>query len=101
MHYVTHRSKWKQKDKFGITCPDTLFVEFVPVLIEHEKYCVDVSRPRCNRMHFVTRVTHQMQKHKFGITCSCAVFVDLYRSHLSMKNSASTFRDPDPPERIT
>jgi hypothetical protein len=43
MHYVTHRSKWKQKDKFGITCPDALFVEFVPVLIEHEKYCVDVS----------------------------------------------------------
>jgi hypothetical protein len=24
MHYVTHRSHWMQKYKFGVTCPDAL-----------------------------------------------------------------------------
>jgi hypothetical protein len=37
MHYMTHRSQWMQKHKFGIACPSVLFVEFVPVLPEHEK----------------------------------------------------------------
>jgi hypothetical protein len=37
MHYVTHRSHWMQKDKFGVTCPDVLFVKSVPVPPEHEK----------------------------------------------------------------
>jgi hypothetical protein len=26
MHYVTHRSHKMQKHKFGVMCPDTLFV---------------------------------------------------------------------------
>jgi hypothetical protein len=61
MHYVTHRSHWMQKHKFGITCPEALFIESVQVPPEHEK-CVDVTHPRCTRMHYVTRISHQMQK---------------------------------------
>jgi hypothetical protein len=37
MHYVTHRSLWMQKNKFGVMCPDTLFMETVSGLPEHEK----------------------------------------------------------------
>jgi hypothetical protein len=29
MHYVTHKFHQMQKQKFGITCPDTLFMETV------------------------------------------------------------------------
>jgi hypothetical protein len=37
MHYVTHRTHWMQKHKFGVTCVGTLFVQSVPVPPEHEK----------------------------------------------------------------
>jgi hypothetical protein len=37
MHYVTHRSHRRQKHKFGITCPRTLFMEAAPGPPEHEK----------------------------------------------------------------
>jgi hypothetical protein len=37
MHYVTHISHPMQKNKFGITCPEALFVKSVPVPPELEK----------------------------------------------------------------
>jgi hypothetical protein len=37
MHYVTHRSHRKQKDKFGVTSLSVLFVKSILVLPEHEK----------------------------------------------------------------
>jgi hypothetical protein len=37
MHYVTHKSHRMQKHKFSVTCPNTLFVKYVPVPPEHEK----------------------------------------------------------------
>jgi hypothetical protein len=36
MHYVTHRSHRMQKHKFGVTSPDSLFMETTPSLPEHE-----------------------------------------------------------------
>jgi hypothetical protein len=64
-----------QKYKFDGTCPDALIVEFVPVPPEHEKLCVDVSRPGRSGMHYVTHISHQMQKWKLGITCPDVLFV--------------------------
>jgi hypothetical protein len=75
MHYVTHRSQRMQKDKFGIMCPEQLFVKPVPVPPKLETYCIDVSRTGRTRMHYVTRKSHRMRKHKFGITCPEALFV--------------------------
>jgi hypothetical protein len=63
-----------QKHKFGETCPVTL-VESVPVPTEHEKYCVDVLRPRRNGRHYVTRRSNLMQKQKFILTCPILLFV--------------------------
>jgi hypothetical protein len=60
MHYVTRRSDWMQKYKFGVTCPGALFVESVPVRIEHEKKCIDVSCSGCTRLHNMTRRSHSM-----------------------------------------
>jgi hypothetical protein len=37
MHYVTCRSHWMQKYMFGVTSPNTLFVESTTVPPEHEK----------------------------------------------------------------
>jgi hypothetical protein len=37
MHYVTCRSHQMEKHKFGITCPSTLFMEFIPLPPELEK----------------------------------------------------------------
>jgi hypothetical protein len=45
MHYLTRISKWMQKHKFGVTCPDSLSMETTPGPPEHKKECVDVSRP--------------------------------------------------------
>jgi hypothetical protein len=36
MHYVTRRSHWMEKHKFGVTCPDVLFVESTSVSPLHE-----------------------------------------------------------------
>jgi hypothetical protein len=40
---VTRRSHQIQKYKFDIICPGAFFVEFLPVPLEHEKYCIDIS----------------------------------------------------------
>jgi hypothetical protein len=61
-------------------CPDALFVEFVPVPPEHEKYCIDVSYPRRTRMHYVTHRSHQMHKHKFGVRCCSVLFCGIRTS---------------------
>jgi hypothetical protein len=53
-HYVTHRSHRIKKHKYGVTCPDALFMETAPGPPEHEKYCVDVSWPGRTRMHYLT-----------------------------------------------
>jgi hypothetical protein len=42
---------------------------------EHEKLCIDVSRPRHARMHYVIFRSHRMQKHKFDVTYPGALFV--------------------------
>jgi hypothetical protein len=68
MHYVTRRYHRIQKHKFGVKCPDALFVESEPVPAEQTKECVNVSRPVCTTMHYMTRRSHRMQKHKFGVT---------------------------------
>jgi hypothetical protein len=34
MHYVTRRSQWMQKQMFCVTCPNALFVETAPGLME-------------------------------------------------------------------
>jgi hypothetical protein len=74
---VTLRSHWMQKQKFSIvTCPRVLFMETVPGPPEHEKECVDISRPKCFRMHYVIRRSHRMQKHKFGVTRPVAHFME-------------------------
>jgi hypothetical protein len=72
---MTNRSHRMQKQKFGVTCPRALLVETAPVPLEHEIYCVDVSRPGRTEMHYVTRRSHLMQKHKFSVTCPGAFFV--------------------------
>jgi hypothetical protein len=74
MHYVTHRSHRMQKQKFGVTCPDMIFVESVLVLPEPKKSCIDVSCSGCTEMHYVTRRSHPLQKHKFGVTCPHAFY---------------------------
>jgi hypothetical protein len=76
MHYVTRRTHRMEKHKFGITCPDTLFVESVPVPPKHEKACVIVSWHGRTRMHYLTHISHCMQKHKFGVTCPIALFME-------------------------
>jgi hypothetical protein len=53
MYYVTRRSHGVQKHKFGVTCLGELFRETTPGPHKHEKYCVDVSRPKCTEMHYV------------------------------------------------
>jgi hypothetical protein len=73
---VTHRFHRMQKHKFSVTCPEVLFVEFIPVPHEDEKLCVDVSRPESTRMHYVTHRTHRMQKQMFGVTCPSALYVE-------------------------
>jgi hypothetical protein len=37
VHYVTRRSHRMQKNKFGTTCPEVLFVKAIPVPLKHEK----------------------------------------------------------------
>jgi hypothetical protein len=66
-----------EKHKFGVSCPDALCMETVPVPPEHEKYCIDVSRPGSTRTHYVTRRSNQMQKHKFGVMCHYALLMEI------------------------
>jgi hypothetical protein len=86
-----------QKHKFGVTCPDALFMKTDPSPPEHEKYCVDVSHPDRAGMHYLTRRFHRMQKHMFGVMCPGTLFLGTSLSHPSLKNSASTFRAPVAP----
>jgi hypothetical protein len=101
MHYVTHRSHRMQKHVFNITCPNAFFAEFVLVPPNHEKQCFAISHPGRTGMHYMTSTSHQMQKHRFGVTCLDVFLPNLYRSHPSMKNSASPFHASDAPECTT
>jgi hypothetical protein len=76
MHYMTLISPWMQKHRFKEMGPSALFVQSIPVLPEHEKWHVNLLRPRRTRMHYVTRRSHLMQKHKFGTTCLHALFLE-------------------------
>jgi hypothetical protein len=76
VHYVTYISHRMHKQKFSIMYLGALFVESVPVLPEHKKMYINVSRPRRTKMPYVTHRSHWMQKHKFDITCLGALFVE-------------------------
>jgi hypothetical protein len=62
------------KHEFDVTCPSSLFVESLLVPVEHEKWCIDISRPRCTVMHYVMCISH-LCKHKFDVTCPDALFM--------------------------
>jgi hypothetical protein len=62
MPYVMRKSHQMQKHNFGVMCPDMLFMKTTPAPLEHEKLCIDVSRPGRTRMHYVSRGSHRMQK---------------------------------------
>jgi hypothetical protein len=59
-HYVTRRSYRMQKQKFSIMCHEALFVKPIPVLLEHEKWCIDVLHPEGTEMHYETHRSHRM-----------------------------------------
>jgi hypothetical protein len=83
-----------QKQKFGVTCPNAIFVDSVPVPPEHEKSCLDISLLGCTGMHYVTHRSQRMQKDNFGIMCPEALFV-------KPVPVPSTFRILDAPECTT
>jgi hypothetical protein len=83
MNYMTRRSHEMRKHKFGGTYSGTLFVETAPVLPNHEKLCLEVSRPGFTGIYYVIRRSHQMPKHMFGVTCPDVLFMETA---------------PDPPE---
>jgi hypothetical protein len=102
MHYVTRRSHHMQKDKFGVTCPNTLFMETTPGPLENAKLCINVSHLGCTRMHYEAHRSDRMQKSKVGITCPDALLLaQCHRAHPSMNNSASTFCALEAPECTT
>jgi hypothetical protein len=37
MHCVTRKYHWMQKHKFGVMCPDAIFMETAPGQPQHEK----------------------------------------------------------------
>jgi hypothetical protein len=76
MDYVTRRSHRKEEHKFGVTCPDALFVESAPVPPKHEKLLVDVSWPGRTEMHYVTRRSYGKQKNKFGVRRPGVLFME-------------------------
>jgi hypothetical protein len=96
MHCVTHKSHRMQKPKFDVMCLDALFVQSVPVPLEHEQLCINVSWLGCTEMHYVTRRSHRMEKHKIGVKCPARFFWNLYRSHPSMTRTALTSHAPPP-----
>jgi hypothetical protein len=75
----------EEKHKFSVTCPESLFVESVPVPSEHEKYCVDISRIGRTRTDYVTHISHQMQKHKIHVMCPNTLLVEPHWAHPCMK----------------
>jgi hypothetical protein len=58
MHYVTRRSHWMEKHKFGVKGPDALFIDTARGPHELEKSWIEVSRPKSTEMHYVTRRSH-------------------------------------------
>jgi hypothetical protein len=76
MHYETRISHRMQKHMFGVTCPDTLFMETALGPPKHEKYCINISHPEHTGMHYMTRRSYRMQKHKFSVTCPGAHFLE-------------------------
>jgi hypothetical protein len=75
MHYVTSRFHQMQKHKFDVTCPSALFMETPLGPTEHEKWCLNVSRPRCTRVQHVTHRSNWMQKQKFSVMCPDVLFM--------------------------
>jgi hypothetical protein len=76
MHYVTCICDQMPKHKFGVTCPDTFFVESIPVPPEYDKNCITISPPGHTGINYVTHRSHQTQKHKFSVACPIALFVE-------------------------
>jgi hypothetical protein len=76
MHYLSRKSHWMQKHKFGVTCPGMLLVQIAPGSPEFEKECVNISCPGCTRMQYVAPRSHRMEKLKFGVTCPSTLFVE-------------------------
>jgi hypothetical protein len=76
MHYMTRRSSRMQKHKFCIMCPNALFIEIAPGLVDREKRCVDISHPGRTGMHCATRRFHLMQKYNLGIMCPDPLFME-------------------------
>jgi hypothetical protein len=60
MHYGARRSPRMQQHTFGVTCPNMIFLESVPVPPEHEKLFVDISHPRYTEMHYLTHRSHEI-----------------------------------------
>jgi hypothetical protein len=83
------------KHKFGVTYPDTLFMEITPGPPEQEKECLNISLPIRTGMHYVTRISHRMQKQKPSIPCLGTLFIETAPGHTRMKNSSSTFHALD------
>jgi hypothetical protein len=66
-----------QTHKFSVTCLSDLFMEFILVPPEHEKYYVDVSHLEHARIHCVTLGSHRMQKHKFSVMYPNVLFMEI------------------------
>jgi hypothetical protein len=56
--------------------PNALFIEIAPGLLEHEKWCVDISHPGRTGKHYMTRRFHLMLKHSFGVMCPGPLFTE-------------------------
>jgi hypothetical protein len=52
--YMTRRSHQMQKHKFGVTCPDVLFMKIALGPPEHEKQHIDIRRHECIGINYVT-----------------------------------------------
>jgi hypothetical protein len=51
-----------QKHKFSVTHLGAHFVETALGHPEHEKLCIDISRPGSTEMHYGAQTLHLMQK---------------------------------------
>jgi hypothetical protein len=60
MHYITRRSNWMHKHKFGIKDTNAHFVNSAVVPPKYEKMCIDVSWPGRTKIHYATRISHEM-----------------------------------------
>jgi hypothetical protein len=78
MHYMAQKSHRMQKQKFGVMCLSTLFLEIAVGPSEHDKLCVDVSCLKPTRMHYVTQRSHLTQKHKFSVISPVTIFCGIH-----------------------